>query len=134
MIQAHSLQNRLRFAAMSRIGDTRTFDTFAFGCEVIPHIGITLTDISTATKKTIVSNEITISPNPSNRRTSINFDFELEKNAEIELLNLHGSHLRTYSVNSKNVEIDCSNLSNGTYFIQYSSDTSSALKKLVVLH
>jgi len=134
MIQAHFLENRLRFGAMSKIGDTKTYSTFAFGGEVIPHIGINLTNIPTATSKTLVSNDIVVSPNPTHNRATILFDFDVEKNAKLKLLNLHGSHIRTIPVSSKSVDIDCSNLANGTYLIQYSSDDSRALKKLVVLH
>ena len=134
MIHANDWQDKLRFAAMNKIGNTSTFNTFAFGGEVVPHIGFNITDISTSTSETLVSNAIQLSPNPSDKLVNISLDFPVEKNGVITLLSLQSQHIKSYAVNQKNMEIDCSELANGTYLIQYKSDTSIALKKLVVLH
>lgn len=135
-IASNEQNNRLRFAAMTRIGETDTFDTRAFGGNVVPNIWLSITEAPNATTTQILpSGSIMLSPNPASEISTVTFDFELEQNASLELLSIRGEHIKHIPiVNNNQAKVNCQELANGTYLIKYNSDTSSALKKLIVLH
>ena len=134
-IQSNILQNQLRFGAMTRIGDTDVFDSFAFGGNVIPNLWMSVTENTTATSTTVLPpNAINVFPNPAKELTRVTFDFELEPNASLELLDINGRSIKRISIANNQAEINCADLANGTYLLKYSSGKSSGLQKLIVMH
>ena len=134
-IEANILNDRLRFAAMTRIGPSDTFTTLAFGGNVVPHIWMNMTEAPTTTTTQILpSNAIALSPNPASESSTVTFDFELEENANLELLSIGGELIERIPILNNQAKVNCHELANGTYFVKYSSNKSTALKKLVVLH
>ena len=134
-IAANEQNDKLRYAAMTRIGESETFDTRAFGGNVVPNIWLSITEAPNATTAQILpSNSIILSPNPASEISTVTFDFELEQKASLELLSIRGEHLKCIPILNNEAKVNCLELANGTYLIRYNSDKSTALRKLVVLH
>ena len=136
MIQATLLNNKPHFAAMAKEGNDNDFNTFAFGGDVIPHIGFTITENPTSTSIILNENALTIYPNPVQNTASVQFDFNIPEDAQLSILSNNGQVLQSYPLNRGlyQIDIDCTNLGNGTYILYLESNTLSAYKKLVVIH
>ncbi len=138
MIQANLLAGKNRFAAMSKIGSTPDYNTLAFGGCVTPHIGFTINQEceSLATNQTIIQDGIRVFPNPTDNSATIKFNFNLEKDASLELFSIDGSLVRSFKLsdNQTEIEINSSELPNANYLLTYKSEKVISSTKLVVLH
>jgi len=136
MIQATNLNNAPRFAAMSRVGNVSEYNTFAFGGNVIPHIGFTITADAVSTSKILTEKALSIFPNPIQDKATVQFDFKVSEDADLSILTSNGQAVNKYLLHAgqKTIDINCAELANGTYILSLESKTVSAYKKLVVIH
>ncbi|MBK8845017.1 MAG: T9SS type A sorting domain-containing protein [Bacteroidetes bacterium] len=74
-----------------------------------------------------------IYPNPARNRLYINYQFEKNENATIELIDLTGKTKCYISIDSS-TEIDISHLTNGVYMVKFSVDNNQTVNKVVVLN
>lgn len=75
-------------------------------------------------------------PNPANNSTQLVLELNKAQKLEVELMNITGSTLQTWSYNTTSIyqDINLSNLSEGVYFINVRSQENVISKKLIVLH
>jgi WD40 repeat protein len=91
---------------------------------------------------TVGEEEITIDilyPNPTNNLVNIEFTLTSETNLNIEVTDINGTTLETipnivYPVGLNTYQYNCSNLSNGTYFIKISSAEFNKVYKFVKMY
>jgi hypothetical protein len=83
-------------------------------------------------KQTSGTNQATIYPNPANNILNIGFAVTTNKVA-VKITSLLGSEVynNTQSLSGSNLSIDISNLANGTYLVQITTDTINEIKKIV---
>lgn len=72
--------------------------------------------------------KIKIYPNPTNNIWNLSHDAAIDS---IELLDITGKTIQTYSPNSSQFQLNGSSLSNGVYFIKIKSGLDFAVKKIV---
>lgn len=83
--------------------------------------------LSVATESTI---EFSVYPNPVINRLTLMYGSEVSSEARVEVYNALGQ-LVFQSRLSASKEIDCSNLTNGFYFVKVTSNGKSATKKII---
>ncbi len=137
MISVNASNDKNRFAAMSKVGDTDDFNTFAFGGDIIPHIGFSITPSSgVSTRSLYVENGLNIFPNPVHKKATVEILIPNRDEAILELSTLAGKILKQISLakDQSMISFDCSGLPNATYMLAFKSDTAIALERLVILH
>lgn len=80
----------------------------------------------------IIVDEFEIYPNPSKGMVNFNFNPSL-KEATLELYNLKGSLVKTYSLKNTHNSIDLSYLNNGLYIVKLISGITVYYRKVVIL-
>lgn len=81
---------------------------------------------------------ISISPNPTHNKISINWNNTQDSQVTIKLLNLHGQYMETivsdsFSPGPQNLTWPCAHLAEGIYFITINTNTSTQTRKLMIL-
>ena len=78
------------------------------------------------------NSNVEVSPNPTTDKINMNSKVELYPN-QIKLKDITGKEINithlTHKVSSNHYEIDCSELNNGIYFINY----FNSIKKIIIL-
>jgi Secretion system C-terminal sorting domain len=116
--------------------DCGVFDVsqYIFSCYKSPTFGYptNVTCSPTVSTNELMSNQISIFPNPSNTDLTINFPSELKLNS-VELMNYLGQKIGIKK--GENLQkINVSNLPNGAYFMRLLFDNQSITKKIVIQH
>jgi murein tripeptide amidase MpaA len=81
-------------------------------------------------------NDLYVYPNPSNGRIKIILPENFCKKTVLEINDIFGKNIFSKEVhdNGKTISIDIANISNGSYFLKLSSDKSTIIKKIVIIH
>jgi hypothetical protein len=83
-------------------------------------------------KELVFESEISISPNPTNEKTYINFNNE-QKNISITIFDEVGKELKNIKFSGKQFILDRSNFVNGIYYINFKNSNGELVcKKLIV--
>ena len=124
----------------SNFGDFPAYqeDLFTYDLELLFNLGTQ--DISQENIPEY-SNNISTFPNPFNPETTIKFSVENPKETKLEILNLKGQKVRSFSIVKQGEQSvvwsgkdDTGNkVSSGVYFINLSSKTSQDVKKILLL-
>jgi len=77
-----------------------------------------------------LSNNITISPNPTQNIVTINVENQLA-DTEIQIFDTSGKRLYQNTFQSGKHDVDVANFPNGMLFLQFRNDTSTSTKRLV---
>jgi len=90
-------------------------------------------NISTAINDIDLSNQIVLSPNPSQGLFTLTFSSPLSAEQQIEIVDITGRTIREYTMKplSKTIQINLGNCAAGTYFARITGHDGIAVKKLV---
>jgi photosystem II stability/assembly factor-like uncharacterized protein len=80
-------------------------------------------------------NKISVFPNPSTGITNIGFEFEQENEILLTIQNINGKEMKNIPLGIKktgNYELNCSDFSQGMYFINLQTDSSILTEKLII--
>ena len=82
----------------------------------------------------ILNNNIIISPNPANNFINIFIEKFINKDFQIDIIDLYGRIVRslTQNANTNNFKVDVSNISKGTYFVRIQTNNGAIYKKVIV--
>jgi Secretion system C-terminal sorting domain len=107
---------------------------YIFSCYKSPTFGYptNVTCSPTVATNELMSNQISIFPNPSNTDLTINFPSELKINT-VELMNYLGQKIKVGKGDNLQ-KINVSNLPDGAYVIRLLFDNQSVTKKIVIQH
>jgi endonuclease/exonuclease/phosphatase family metal-dependent hydrolase len=96
-------------------------------------VAISLPNTSLGIKEPRIENKITISPNPTRDSTYIEWASNLTFKT-IELININGKLLTSYTPNSKatTLQLDFSSYDSGLYFLRFRGLTNNHIKKLII--
>lgn len=75
-------------------------------------------------------NKITLFPNPAHDFVVLKMDGEIQ-NLEVDILNIQGQTIKTFSTGSNQCQLDVSNLYPGVYLVRIQSQQNNILKKLI---
>jgi hypothetical protein len=79
--------------------------------------------------------EISVSPNPASTAIRIALNTISMEIKEIQLIDLSGKkHLQISNVNSQEIDLDVSSLTNGIYFISIKTENALLTQKVIVSH
>jgi hypothetical protein len=107
---------------------------YTFSCYNSPTFVYPPNFICTPTVATneLITNQISIFPNPANTDLTINFPSELQLNS-VELMNYLGQKIERKKGEDLR-KINVSNLPNGSYFVRLVFDNQSITKKIMIQH
>jgi hypothetical protein len=88
--------------------------------------------------KPIATTTLLMNPNPASNSTEIQFSLDHAQHATIELFDVLGNRVRQLvdevrPEGESSIQLETSNLSNGTYFVRMQSARTLTTRKLVVL-
>ncbi|MEI6348552.1 MAG: choice-of-anchor J domain-containing protein [Bacteroidota bacterium] len=78
------------------------------------------------------NSSVSIYPNPSHGKFSINSSVALENNAMVQITNMIGQNVYNSTLTSNNQLIDANNLTNGMYFVTIINGSTSTTIKIIV--
>lgn len=86
---------------------------------------------TTLIQNTLPKEEITIFPNPFNRSAEVIF-LKNQENVELELFDVLGKKLKTYTISGKKILINRDDLPDGTYFLMIHTPDKYIYKRVVI--
>ena len=92
---------------------------------------ITLVGVASGINKNDIMENITMFPNPTNGKVSINNPSQ--KSLKVEVLNLLGDVVATTDITGQQASLDLSNENKGIYFVRITNESGSRLTKKLIL-
>jgi hypothetical protein len=98
------------------------------------HLNIGVTDISELANDFI---DISIYPNPIKDHSSMEFYVNTNSKVSCDLINVNGQKMKSlfdknFKAGEYKINIDASNLSNGIYFLNFTSSNQTIVKKIII--
>ncbi|HLP53246.1 MAG TPA: T9SS type A sorting domain-containing protein [Chitinophagales bacterium] len=109
---------------------TNSFGTSPQVCKDVTVFGVGINDPE-------LEQQISMFPNPTNGKVSINFQGDVTRQMTVSVYNMLGEVVvnpTTYKAGTTNMTFDVSNVANGVYLVKIQNDKSTAIKQLTVNH